>query len=250
VCIHDLLRDRGVRVPEVVYFEPFHNQLQRSVMVTTAIPGCPLAEDVGGLDISAVLAAAGRDLAAINAVGMTGFGFVRRDLPPSAPVEGEIPTLHAFALGELEQHLAAVSSLLSGDEVEAVQAAVSRHGRWLDTDQACLAHGDLDATHIYHRDGQYSGIIDFGEIRGADRFYDLGHLALHEGEIIPYPILPQILAGYGEVVPLPPDHAPRIQFWSLLIGVRALARSANRPESTYRHYLTQAIRRVLANFTT
>ena len=40
--VHDLLRARGVRVPDVVHFEPCHTALGRSVMITTEIPGRPL----------------------------------------------------------------------------------------------------------------------------------------------------------------------------------------------------------------
>jgi aminoglycoside phosphotransferase (APT) family kinase protein len=105
-----------------------------------------------------------------------------------------------------------------------------------------MAHGDLDATHSYHQDGRYTGIIDFGEIRGATRCYDLGHIALHNGEIIPAPLLPQMQAGHSEVSPLPPDVDRRIRFWRLLIGVRAWDRRVNRPRSPYQVHLLQAIR--------
>jgi aminoglycoside phosphotransferase (APT) family kinase protein len=249
VWVHDRLHASGVRVPEVVHFEPFHHGLQRSVMVTTAIPGRSLAED-HGRDAGAVLAAAGRDLALINDVVVTGFGFVRRDHPPGTHLAGEYPTLPAFALGSLEEHLVAAASILTDDEIAAVRTEVARHDGWLEAEQASLAHGDLDATHIYHQDGQYTGIIDFGEIRGADRFYDLGHAALHEREVLPYAMLPDLLAGYAEVSPLPADHAVRIAFWSLLIGVRALARASHRPRAAYRHHLTRAVREALAALAT
>jgi aminoglycoside phosphotransferase (APT) family kinase protein len=193
-----------------------------------------------------VLAAAGRDLAVINGVGVAGFGWVRRDRPAVARLEAELPTLRAFALGDLEAHLAVLPAFLDADEVRAIRRVVGRRDAWLDADRAVLAHGDLDATHIYHRNGAYTGIIDFGEIRGTDRLYDLGHFALHDGETIPYPVLPHLLRGYGEVVPLPPDHEPGIRLWSLLIGVRALARSAKRPRAASQDHLARAIRRALA----
>ena len=63
-------------------------------------------------------------------------------------------------------------------------------------------------------------------------------------------MLPHLLAGYGEVAPLPPDHGPRIRLWSLLIGVRALARSANRPRAAYQDHLARAIRVALATLPT
>jgi hypothetical protein len=55
-------------------------------------------------------------------------------------------------------------------------------------------------------------------------------------------VLPHLLRGYGEVSPLPPDHEPRIRLWSLLIGVRALVRSVNRPRAAYQDHLAHAIR--------
>lgn len=77
--VHDLLRARGVLVPEVVHFEPFADTLERSVMVTTEIAGTSLAHRHTGVDVCSVLMAAGRDLAVINEVGVAGFGWIRRD---------------------------------------------------------------------------------------------------------------------------------------------------------------------------
>jgi aminoglycoside phosphotransferase (APT) family kinase protein len=243
---HDLLRARGVRAPEVVYFQPIHDELQRSVLVTTEIPGSPISRNHRGVDLSAVLLEAGRDLAIINEIGVEGFGWVRRDRLAINRLEAELPTLSAFALGDLETHLAALPTFLTAREIDEIRRTFARNDAWLDADLAVLAHGDLDASHIYHLDGKYTGIIDFGEIRGTDRFYDLGHFALHDGETIPYPVLPHLLKGYQEFAPLPPDHEQRIQLWSLLIGVRALARSANWPQVTYQSHLTGAIRSALA----
>jgi hypothetical protein len=59
---------------------------------------------------------------------------------------------------------------------------------------------------------------------GTGPHYDLGHFRLHDGEIASYDALPSLLAGYQQVVPLPPGHEQRIAFLSLLIGIRFLAR--------------------------
>jgi aminoglycoside phosphotransferase len=242
---HRLLRERGVRVPEVVHFEPFTDRLRRSVMVTDEIPGCSLAERHRGIDIGAVATAAGRDLAIINGLVVDGFGWIRRDLPAGAPLAADAPTLRAFALSDLDEHLAALSVAFAADELRAIRCAIATHDDLLDVERAVLAHGDFDATHIYHQNGEYAGIIDFGEIRGADPFYDLGHAALHDGETVPEPLLPHLLTGYGEIVALPADGERRIHLWSLLIGIRALARSAGRPRSVYQDHLTHAIRRAV-----
>lgn len=243
---HERLRACGVSVPEIMHLEPFNQDLGRSLMMTSEIPGWSLAEQHPGINIEDVLRSAGRDLARLHQVPVAGFGFVHRDLPIERGLVGATSTLQAFAFDDLEAHLSVLASVLTSGERHQVRRVVERYGELLQTDDAMLAHGDLDATHIYHQDGLYTGIIDFGEIRGADHFYDLGHLALHDGETVPYPLLPAVLEGYAEVVPLPPDSAERIQFWCLLIGIRALARSLRRPRPAYQTHLSHAVRAALS----
>jgi aminoglycoside phosphotransferase (APT) family kinase protein len=245
VLAHRWLRERGVRVPEIVYYDMFNEPLQRAVMVTTEIPGRSLAADYQGIDVGRVLVAAGRDLAVINAHPVSGFGFVRRDRRQASCLEAEFPTWREFALGEMDRHLAALSAFLDDEAIAAIGDALDQHVPLLETPQAVLAHGDFDLTHIYHVHGDYSGVIDFGEMRGADPFYDLGHFALHDGEFLPDSMLSHLLAGYRQAAPLPLDHERRIQLWSVLIGVRALARSVNRPRSAYQEHLATAVRRAV-----
>lgn len=245
VLVHRLLRERGVLVPEVVHFEPLHEGLSRSLMVTTEIPGTPITEAAAGTDLGPILIAAGRDLAAIAGLEVAGFGWVRRDRLAAANLAAELPTLRAFVLDNLEPQLAIARRFLTAQEILAVDAAVDRDTGWLDVAPGRLAHGDFDATHIYQQDGRYIGIIDFGEIRGADRFYDLGHAAFHDGERAPAPLLSDLMAGFGAVMELPADHAVRIRRWSIIIGVRVLARIADRPHRAYRDHLVGAIRAAL-----
>ena len=49
-------------------------------------------------------------------------------------------------------------------------------------------------------------VIGFGEIRGTEPLFDLGHFLLHDQEHTPIPLLDDLLAGYGEVVPLLDGH--------------------------------------------
>jgi len=66
VEIHRRLRNLGLRVPEVVFFEAFDSGLRRSVMITTEIPGEPLSRGAALETVQQVLVAAGRELAQIN----------------------------------------------------------------------------------------------------------------------------------------------------------------------------------------
>ena len=105
----------------------------------------------------------------------------------------------------------------------AISSILERYDTWLNEEQAKLAHGDFDVTHIYQQQGHYTGIIDFGEIRGANLFYDLGHFRIHDGEKLPNLVLPYLIEGYKEVAALPLDYELRISFSSLLIAIRKFA---------------------------
>lgn len=248
VRVHALLRERGVSVPEVVYFEHRNEALQRSVMVTTAIAGDHVGRRPVDDDTGRILVAAGRDLAVINSIPVAGFGWIERDRGPVAHLRAEHPTHRAFVLEHFEEDLALLGEqALKGREIAAIREIVARWDGWLDVAGARLAHGDFDATHIFQHGGRYSGIIDFGEIRGGDPCYDLGHFRLHDGETLPIPVLSQLLAGYREAAPLPPDCERRIALSSLLIGIRALARGLRRqPRRAYPRLIRAAIGREIA----
>lgn len=244
--VHARLRERGVRVPAVVGFAPFDPGVGRSALLTTEIPARPIGDELAGPARRAVLVAAGRDLAVVHSLPVDGFGWVARDGPPDRP-RAEHPTQRAIALDGFAGHLARLGGgPLSAEETRAIERVVADRAVWLDEGVACLAHGDLDASHLFHRGGRFAGIIDFGEIRGADRCYDLGHFALHDGERSPEPLLPDLLAGYRAVASLPLDADRRIDLWALLIGVRALARGLDRPRGPYQRHLIGALRRSLA----
>lgn len=218
---HRLLHGQGVRVPDVTYYEHRNEDLGLSAMVTTAIPGRAIGHGADANAVRVVCDAAGRDLARINAVPVAGFGWVRRDRAHVTALEGEEVTAAAFLLRDLDAHLACVrdAGLLSTAEMGAIAATVTRHEGCLRSSDARLAHGDFDATHIFAAGGAYTGIIDFGELRGAPPLYDLAHFLMEHAAL-----LPAVLAGYAAIAPLPPDVLPRLHLLSLLIRVRTLAR--------------------------
>lgn len=221
-AVHRELLRRGVPVPDIVYVERFDPQLDRSAMITTEIAGAPLAADAP-LDLAAaVVRAAGAACARLNQIAVDGFGWVRRDGSPvvsakssSYPefVRSEIPVEWPGVLAEVftAAELDCLQFLLD-DEATRSPAAGS------------LVHGDLDLTHIF-TDGQtFTGIIDFGEIRGAEMWYDLGHFEVHDRETYPHSLLAEFVAGYGEVTPLPSGYAEFIRRSAVLSGLRQLSR--------------------------
>ncbi len=246
VLAHRLLREREASVPEVISFEHCNETLGHSVMVTTEIRGQSLSSRADAQAQRRVLRAAGRDLAIINSLSVEGFGWIKRDQREVTRLEAEHPTSRAFLAEYLERDLATLkqAQALKPDDVAAIRRILARCHAWLDAQQAWLAHGDFDVTHIYQEEGRYTGIIDFGEIRGADRWYDLGHFRLHDGEHLPALVLPWLLEGYQEVIPPPDGYTQHIAFTSLLIAIRTLARAAEkRPAALRAHHALHAIPR-------
>jgi aminoglycoside phosphotransferase (APT) family kinase protein len=234
--LHQELRSLGLAVPEAIYFEPFDEALQRSVMITGEIPGASTVRYVGAelvsTDVPAAQAlpgifrAAGRDLARINQLPVDGYGWVRRD-PPPWPLRGELPVYADWVA--VDHGCAALGALgLPGPDVDRVgsllQEQVEGGGPGL------LVHGDFDLTHVFHSGGRYTGIIDFGEIRGADRWYDLavfGTLRMSGSEPAP-DSLGHLEDGYAEITPLPPDYRALVTRTAVMICVQALARGHDR----------------------
>lgn len=199
--------------------------------------------------MNSVLRAAGRDLALINTINVAGFGWIKRDQAETTLLQAEWSSHRACIFEHWQADLAYLArSTLPARTIIALERLLSQHASWLEVKQSNLAHGDLDTTHIYQHDGQYSGIIDFGEIRGASCWYDLAHFHMRDGEQLSTSLLPELLRGYEEVIQLPADYAQRICFTSILINVRTLARSLQkRPPDRYTQHQLKVLHEDLAS---
>jgi aminoglycoside phosphotransferase (APT) family kinase protein len=101
--LHQRLLALGVRVPRVVFVEPFDATIGRSVAITTEVPGASLAAAACRPAVArAVAEAAGEDLGMINRLTVDGFGWVRRR-GPGWPLRAE----HASYLAFLTSYLPA-----------------------------------------------------------------------------------------------------------------------------------------------
>lgn len=85
-----------------------------------------------------------------------------------------------------------------------------------------LAHGTTTRPPFFSAGGLYTGVIDFGEIRGADPAFGLPHFRLHHQERVPCRLLAAVLDGYGQVERLP--DARSIGQSAVLLGLRQLSR--------------------------
>ncbi len=113
--------------------------------------------------------------------------------------------------------------LFTSDDLKVIAELIDQE-RCQPPARAHLAHGDFDISPVFCADGRYTGLIDFGEIRGADPLYDLGHFFLHDQETHPAALLPALLRGYQQGHPLLPGHQDCIRRSAVLLGLRQLCR--------------------------
>jgi aminoglycoside phosphotransferase (APT) family kinase protein len=216
------LAERGVRVPAVVHAEAAPGDLDRSFLIVGALPGQSLVSHGTNEQARRAALAAGHDAARINAIEVAGFGWVRRDGLPG--LRGELAHYADFVATDLPGRWPGwLAGTFTAGELDTLQAVVD-HEQQQPLGRAHLAHGDLDASHIWlDGHGRYAGIIDFGEMRGADRHFDLGHFLLHDRESRSVPLFEDFLAGYAGAAALTGDHRDLIRRSAIMSGLRQLS---------------------------
>ena len=227
-AVHERLRATGVSVPEVVAVDDAP-EIGRGVMLVREIEGAPLA---GGdvTDRAPILRAAGRDLARVNAIAVEGYGWIRRD-EPVWPPRGEDETYAAFVDGGSSSLAVVMEAIPIGDARDVLEATFARARA--ERPPSRLAHGDFDATHIYQQDGFYTGMIDFGEMRGAEPHYDLAYFLVQDPG---REMLDDLIAGYADVGDAPSDLrgsatlivATQLCRWIARDGIESLDRPSGR----------------------
>jgi len=244
VRVHELLGKAGVLVPRILRWEREPPELDRSAVLTSRMPGRPIEElTLGAGELATIFRAAGRDLARINAIPVRGYGWVDFVRGADRHLVAEHPTRAAWVVEYLVATDTVIASCVLDPTVHArltdamrAWAAIPEQP-WSD-----LAHGDVDErTHIFVATCTYTGIIDFGEIRGTDPFYDLGQALLNAENQIRRDVFANVVRGYQEVTALPDDWRERVRLQAVAIAVRALAIQFGRPPHDYRRFLTDRL---------
>ena len=221
VEVHVRLRALGVTVPEVVAFDEHAPEIGRSVMVVREVAGEALSTDVDRSTAAAVLRDAGRDLARVNQLPVDGFGWIRRDVR-GWPLRGEEDTYARFVRADLGQFATFARGNLSAGELRTLERLIDEAAAA--TPESRLAHGDVSPPAIFHVGATYTGLIDFGEIRGAEWNLDLAYVSLCDGEDLPFPILGDLLDGYDDVTPLPDELPSLLRKTAVVFCINQLAR--------------------------
>lgn len=244
VRAHELARTLGIAGTAILRWEREPPELDRSAALTARMPGIPLGEFAG--DATAALRQAGRDLARLNAIPVLGYGWVDDIRGRDRHLAAE----HATRLAWTAEYLTAAETVSTAkvmpDSLDdaALRLAIRTWAGLPGTGTSSFAHGDLDLSHIYvdPATGAYHGLIDFGEIRGADRVYDLGQALVNAGHERGQVVFDGIVAGYREVAPVD-DAAVRLQ--AIAISTRALSIQFGHAPNAYRGLLVARLRDLL-----
>jgi Ser/Thr protein kinase RdoA (MazF antagonist) len=236
VSVHQQLRSAGLHVPEVIHYEHYNEVLQRSLMITTEVPGRAIGYQKQPPMLARILREVGHELAIVNQLPVQGYGWIQRSAPIVGPLQAEYETLPAWLEGHFREPLRALGgcSFLAPHIVDRLLTLLDRAKHLFQDKPAVLAHGDFDVTHIYHRKGIYTGIIDFGEIRGTHLIYDLAHFAIENHDLLAY-----LLEGYKEVTRLEDETLRHIYLTGILIAARRIGqrvlqgRPVHRPDVAY-----------------
>lgn len=240
ILAHVLQRARqlGATVPDVVTVEPKDQELDRSLLLMTEIPGVPLSR-VTDRDIAARAARrAGRDAGRLNSLVVDGFGWIDWTTPawpPKGPIAGYADFAREFIPADLDERQRLLDGLFAERDLAALNAVIaSQQTRGLD--RGTLSHGDLDVTAIYVNGGEYSGLIDFGELRGGEPEFDRAHFLLHDQETNPIALSDAFFQGHDEVTgsATPTELVRQV---AILVGLRQLCYAEGR--GAPRSFLTE-----------
>jgi aminoglycoside phosphotransferase (APT) family kinase protein len=221
VLANKLLLQEDINVPEIQYFTEEDNlQDSRNFYIEEELRGKPVKKDstLSKEQKDKIIMEAGKDLAKINSIPVDGVGWIK------GVKEGKLYSngrdYNDFILKNVRDMLNGLSNInvLSNKQTEEIEKYIANHQASLNTEATSyLAHGDFCVEHIYHLDGNYSGIIDFGDIRGTSRYHDLAHFYTYNRKYFE-----SLIKGYNSVYELPSDYIQKIIIEAVVFGVGKL----------------------------
>lgn len=229
VLVHNTLYNAGVKVPKVIEFEDKNSETGLSVMLVDEIPGVCIEDSPPQSDFKDILNDAGRQLALIHSIPVDGFGWI--DKKSHNTLRGENQSFAEYFNEYLKSDLLSLNQYpFTNKEKILIKDLMIKARKMLDIEKAVLVHGDFDISHIFHTEGSYSGIIDFGEIRGNNRLYDLATFIgfYQDRELFSF-----LLQGYYEISPLTDNDLYATELMALFIILRFLGKKVS---SKYREH--------------
>lgn len=227
VIAHQKMLSVGAKVPRIIYHRNYSPEIDNhSFMIIEEIPGKPLSEYNDWQEMDQIFIEAGKDLAKIHSIPVDGFGWIERESKENKEfkkLKGPFKNYSDYYFHWLDRDLKRLvdKDILTIKEADQVKKLKTKFEKYLDYDQAVLTQGDSTICHIYCDQGKYTGMIDFGGMRGASPYFDLGHFLYFSGQTDK--VFPKLIEGYQTVNPLPKDYQLRVDIEGVLISIFKLS---------------------------
>jgi len=218
ITAHKMMANAGVIVPRVVAFEHKEASSGFSMMIAEEIPGVCMEEIWPDNNADGILREAGRQLALIHTIPVEGFGWIDRNSYDK--LKGEKNSFSEYFDDYLADDLTTLNYYdFTNHEKEQIRDYINRARSALDVPDAALVHGDFDVSQIFYSGGRFTGFIDFGEIRGNNRLFDLAIFAYNDAspDRTAYKYL---IDGYRESARLTDDDLYAVELMALFILLR------------------------------
>lgn len=235
VLVHTTLHSAEIAVPEIVAYEERNELTGRSVMIVREIQGNSVDENDPKSDLPKILREAGKQLATIHTIPVDGFGWIIKE--SGTKLQGNKLTFDEYFTEFLASDLKIVEQYrFSDSEKVHIAKYIEISRKLLHVENAVLVHGDYDISHIFHSSGNYTGLIDFGEIRGNNRLFDL---ATFIGFYQNRDNLHYLLEGYREIGHFSPEDLFATECMTLFMLLRFLGKKVHTDANEFFFNLTK-----------
>jgi aminoglycoside phosphotransferase (APT) family kinase protein len=229
--IHKTLEEHNINIPKILFFEEENAETGLSFMIEEEMPGMSLEEKYPQDNmLKNILFSAGRQLAQINCIS-TISGFGELDCQSRQELKGKKNTFEEYFFCSFEENFSFLDMYsFTSSEKAHIRRMVEIAKMKLNIENPVIAVGDFSFDHIFHLDGQYTGIIDLGKTCGNNRLYDLGYItAFYQNRTI----LGYLLEGYQTIYQLGNDDLLSIELFALCILVKMLKIKVHTSRSSY-----------------
>jgi aminoglycoside phosphotransferase (APT) family kinase protein len=216
--IHKKLSKNKVKVPQIVYYENFCNELDgHSLMITSSIHGQSLLDTRYNKKI---IYEAGIELAKINSFKFKGFGAISKFKRNTTKVSGLWKTHEGFLLRDFKEKLEKIydAKIVTNSQINLIESFLENNKKLINIDSGNLAHGDFNLVHIFQSNNKYTGIIDFGDAKISNQLYDLAYFKICNRDLFE-----MLFDGYKSQIKLPNNHKEILKMMTIIVGVRIIS---------------------------
>ena len=231
LLVHKTLLEHNINIPRILFFEEENVETGLSFMLEEEMPGMSLEEEYPqDNELKKILFEAGRQLAQINRISsIKGFGVF--DVRSRTKLKGEKKSFEEYFFCSFEERLFFLDMYpFTTLEKTYIRRITKIAKKKLNVKTPVLATGDFTLEHIFHVNGQYTGIIDFGKSCGNNRLYDLGYFtAFYQNRTM----LGYLLEGYQIIETLDQEDLHSIELMALCVLIKMLGIKAHTNSSSY-----------------